>query len=109
MEYGKLQGEIVAAGHISGTTGAASLVGTPFNVRGVSNVSLGLYAVTLGDGVDQLNCANLATCDSTPATVTANNSGLDTDTVKLFTVVDAAGALTAGSGFYFQIVRTNVS
>ena len=77
-------------------------------MKGVSQISVGVYAVTLGDGVDQLNCANIATGDSTPATVTANNSGVDTDTVKQFTVVDAAGAVSA-TGFYFAIIRTNVS
>lgn len=107
MEYGKLQGEICAAGHISGTTGAASLVGHPFNLASVVNTGLGTYAVTLSDGVDQLDCAVTVTCDSTPATATANNTGADTDTVKNVAVVDAAGAPTAASGFYIVIVRTN--
>lgn len=111
MEYGKLQGETVAAGHVSQATGAASLIGVGFNVASVAHtgvVGSGTVAVTLGDGVDQQNCVVTATCDIAPATVSANNAGIDTDTVKNFAVVDAAGA-PLNAGFYFSITRTNVS
>lgn len=107
MEYGKLQGEILAAGHFSGAT-PPLIVGTAFNVASVARSAKGLFTVTLGDGVDPLNCAVLANSDTTPNTVTANNGGIDTDTVKNFAVVDAAGA-AADAGVYFQIIRTNVS
>lgn len=109
MEYGKLQGEISAAAHItvSGEVPAASIVGTAFNVQSASLISTGLYAVALGDGVDKNNCAVIATADLAPNTVSANNSGADTDTVKRFAVVDAAGAVANG-GFYFYIARTAV-
>lgn len=110
MEFGKLQGEIVAAGHVAVSleVPAASIVGVPFNVAAVSLVSTGVVAVTLGDGVDQQNSANFATGTTAGDSVTANNAGADTDLVKRFAVVDATGDPING-GFYFAIIRTNVS
>jgi hypothetical protein len=108
MEYGKLQGEIVAAGWVAGASGTASLVGHAFNTKGVSLVSVGLFAVTLNDPVDPTDCANTATTTSAGDTVSANESGADTDSVKFFAVTDALGTLSSASGFYYNITRTNV-
>lgn len=109
MEYGKLQGEIVAAAQVSGATLGASLIGTAFNVKGVSLVGAGHFAATLGDGVDQLVCTVEATANQTPLTVSTNNAGVDTDTVKHFFVVNAAGvAPPDNGGFYFVVKRTHV-
>lgn len=109
MEFGKLQGEVCAAAHVNGVTGAASLVGRAFNVASVAHVGAansGTFQVTLTDGVDPLDCAITATCHSTPNTATANNTGADTDTVKNIAVVDAAG-VGIDDGFYIVVVRTN--
>lgn len=106
MEYGKLQGEIVAAGRVAGLSAVASLIGTNFNVAGVSVVSPGLFAVTLGDGVDQFACAITASGNSSPSVVGVNESGLDTDTVKRFIVTN--GGVLQTSGFHFIVVRTTI-
>lgn len=109
MEYGKLQGEIVAAGSVVAATGSASLPGHPFNIASVAKTGApgsGTFAVTLSDGVDQADCAILVTATSAPNTGTANNTGADTDTVKNVNIVNAAGA-GVDDGFFICVVRTN--
>lgn len=109
MEYGKLQGEIAAAAHIQFVgeiAPAAVVVGNPFNVVSATLIAAGTVGVLLKDGVDQLDCTSNVTCDTAPNTGTANNSGVDTDTLKQVLLVDAAGA-PVSSGFYIVVVRTN--
>jgi hypothetical protein len=110
MEFGKLQGEVAAAGHVAVSleVPAASIVGVPFNVAGVTLTGTGLVTVILGDGVDQKNCAVVATGTTAGDSVTANNAGADTDLQKHFIVADATGDPING-GFYFAVVRTQVS
>lgn len=100
MEYGKLQGEIAAAAHVNA---AATLVGHPFNVASATAIAPGTIAIRLSDGVDPLDCAIIVTCDAAPNTATANNAGVDTDSLKQIRL--ATGEST--SGFYVIVVRTN--
>lgn len=109
MEYGKLQGEISAAGSVTAATGVASLAGHPFNIASVAHtgaIGSGTFQVTLTDGVDPLDCAIQITGTSAPVTGTANNTGADTDTVKNVAIVNAAG-VGVDEGFYIVVVRTN--
>src|SRR5262245_22161856 len=101
MEYGKLQGEIAAAGKVAGASGTASLVGHPFNTVGVSQISLGLFAVTLKDGVDPDDCAVLASPTANNTVAVGGNLN-DTDTVKIFAVETDAGTLIA-NGFHYAV------
>jgi hypothetical protein len=100
MEYGKLQGEVAAAAHVNS---AGTLVGNPFNVASATAIAPGTIGIRLTDGVDPLDCAIIATCDTAPNTATANNAGVDTDNLKQIRL--ATGEST--SGFYVLIVRTN--
>lgn len=110
MSFGKNAGEVAYAGFVAGASGTASLAGHPFNVLGVSLVSVGLFAVTLTDPVDPTDEAITANSPTVGALINPNNGGANTDSVKFFTasVSASANTLISASGFYFVGVRTNV-
>lgn len=108
MHYGSLQGEVGAAGHVGGSTGAggpiASLIGDQFNVAGASMSSVGVYVLRLNDPIGAAHAAVVACgTDLLPSVASVVSH---TDKLTTIATTNLIGGAPVIAPFYFIILRT---
>jgi hypothetical protein len=96
-------GETVAAGFCDGAT--PPVLSDSFGVLSLARSAKGRFTATLFNQIDPGCCVVECNAVSAGNIATANEGGIDTDSLKHFAVTDAAGA-DADGGFYFTVKRT---